>query len=439
MTRRLWVVGLSCLLAVGGCTTPAPELDPQLRTLVESIKAVDDHAHVVATAGDKGYDQLRCDALPPPRSLPMANFRFGPDVPLAWSGLYGFSGDTPSPDVLKALEARKDAARKERGDKYHEWVLDQAGVDIVLANRVAMPASLGARFRWVPYADALLFPLDNTAEKARTPDRAALFGQAEELLGQYLQASQLAAAPPTLDEYLDKVVLPTLERQRKAGAVALKFEAAYLRSLDFRAADRKAAEVVYSRFSRGGVPGADEYRLVQDSLFGAIAAEAGRLGLAVQFHTGSGCGEYFLDDGADPMLLSSVLNDPRLRETSFVLLHGGTPNERHATTLIAKPNVYVDFSVQELLFSPAELARILRPWLETMPERVLFGTDAGPFGPGADWEETTWMGTRRARHALALALSAMVREEAITRERAKEIAERVLRRNALELYHLAPS
>jgi predicted TIM-barrel fold metal-dependent hydrolase len=79
-------------------------------------------------------------------------------------------------------------------------------------------------------------------------------------------------------------------------------------------------------------------------------------------------------------------NDPGLRTTRFVLLHGGSPFERHNTSLIAKPNVWVDTSVLELMFSPAELARTLRPWLEVMPEHVLFGTDAGPFGAGMGWE-----------------------------------------------------
>jgi predicted TIM-barrel fold metal-dependent hydrolase len=434
--NRTLLVGLAVLLAAGGCSrTPEPDA---LVSYIESIPAVDNHAHVVAPAPglDKGYDQLRCDGLPPAQSPPPAGFRFGPEVPAAWLALYGFSGTAPSDDALKALEERKDAARKQRGNRYHDWVLQQAGLDVVLANRVAMSPELGAHFRWVPYADALLFPLDNATGKALNPDRRALFGMAEDLLKQYLAAVGLEAPPTTLDDYLGKVVRPTLERQKKEGAVAVKFEAAYLRPLDFQPADGKAASAVYSRFARGGLPGAADYTLLQDFLFGYVSAEAGRLGLAVHIHTGSGCGEFFTDSGADPMLLTPVLNDPQLRKTNFVLLHGGTPNERHVASLIVKPNVYTDTSVQELLFSPAELARILRPWLEVMPERVMFGTDAGPFGPGADWEETTWIGARHARRALALALNGMVGEGVITGERAKEIADRVLRRNAVDLYRL---
>lgn len=426
-------MGLVCLLPPSGGS--AQDADPKLLSYVESIRAIDDHAHVVAPAPgrDEDYDQLRCEELPPAVSLPPANFRFGPELQAAWKALYAFSGSPGSDEDLKGLDARKNAERGQRGNQYHDWVREQAGLDVVLANRVAMAPGLGSHFLWVPYVDALLVPLDNSAEKARNPDRRALFGMAEQLLGRYLHEVGLAAPPPTLDGYLDQVVLPTLARLKQQGAVALKFEVAYLRALDFQAPDRKAASAVYAR---GGVPGSADYKRLQDLLFHVIAAEAGRLGLAVHIHTGTGCGEYFDDAGADPLLLTPVLNDPELRQTRFVLLHGGMPNERHVASLILKPNVYADTSVLEFFFSPAELARVLRPWLEMMPERVLFGTDAGPFGPGADWEETTWLGSRNARRALALALTGMVKDGVIGEARAKQIADGVLRRNAAQLYHL---
>jgi predicted TIM-barrel fold metal-dependent hydrolase len=156
----------------------------------------------------------------------------------------------------------------------------------------------------------------------------------------------------------------------------------------------------------------------------------------VHFHTGSGCGDFFDDSGADPMLLSPILNDPDLRKTNIVLLHGNPPRERSVSMLILKPNVYTDISVLELLWSPPELARILRPYLETAPEHVMFGTDAGPFAPGLEWEETTIIGSQHARRALAIVLSEMVRDGTITRDRAKEIATLVLRGNAAKLYGL---
>jgi hypothetical protein len=98
--------------------------------------------------------------------------------------------------------------------------------------------------------------------------------------------------------------------------------------------------------------------------------------------------------------------------------------------------VFVDTSVLELEFSPAELARIMRPWLEVMPERVLLGTDADFFGPGMGWVETTWLGTRKVRQALGIVLTEMTNDGVIDQARAKEIAQRVLRGNAADLYHV---
>jgi predicted TIM-barrel fold metal-dependent hydrolase len=246
----------------------------------------------------------------------------------------------------------------------------------------------------------------------------------------------LSRVPPTLDAYVEEAVQTTLRSQKSAGAVAVKFEAAYLRGLDFAPASQDEATRVYAKYAAGGNPTPAEYKTLQDFLFKQIALEAGRLGLAVHFHTGSGCGEFFDDAGADAMLLSPVLNDPELRKTNFVLLHGNQARERSVSVLILKPNVYTDTSVLEFLYSPAELARILRPWLEFMPEHVMFGTDAGPFGPGLDWEETTLMGSQHFRRALALVLTDMVRDGTITRDRAKEIAERVLHGNASQLYKI---
>ena len=51
---------------------------------------------------------------------------------------------------------------KRLGAGYFDWAVQQAGIDVVLANRVVMARELdSAHFKWVPYDDALLFPLSN--------------------------------------------------------------------------------------------------------------------------------------------------------------------------------------------------------------------------------------------------------------------------------------
>ena len=425
------------LVLASACASHDASTDPAIASHVDAVKAIDDHSHAegLERATDKGYDQLRCDELATtPSTLPPAGLRFGPAQQTAMRTLYGIDFANDSASVAK-LQSTAASTRKKNGDNHYTWVLEKAGIQTVLANRTAMAPELKAPlFRWVPYADALMYPLDNSALAAVNPDRKALFRMAEALEHSYLSDLGVAKIPATLDGYVQSVLQATLRRQKAAGAVAVKFEMAYLRSLAIDVVNKTVAAPIYAHYAVSGTPSAADYRALQDYLFKEIALEAGRLGMAVQFHTGAGCGESFDDNGASAMLLAPILNDPELRATRFVLLHGNRPREREIQTLITKPNVYADLSVLEYFLSTQELAQVLRPLLESMPEHVMFGTDAGPFGPGLDWEETTVMGAQQFRKALALALSQLVRDGVVTNARAMQIADQVLHDNAAALY-----
>jgi predicted TIM-barrel fold metal-dependent hydrolase len=131
-----------------------------------------------------------------------------------------------------------------------------------------------------------------------------------------------------------------------------------------------------------------------------------------------------------------VLNDPKLRKTNFVLIHGGLPFAQATSFLLGKPNVYADFSSQTFLTSVRELSQVIRSWLGRFPEKVLFGTDAYPLTTTVGWEEIGWLTNKSARQALALALTEMMNDGEITRERASELARMVMRDNAANLYGL---
>ena len=101
---------------------------------------------------------------------------------------------------------------------------------------------------------------------------------------------------------------------------------------------------------------------------------------------------------------------------------------------MSKPNVYADFSAQTFFTFPRELSEILRNWLESYPDKILFGTDAFSFGPAVDWGEVAWLSNTTARQALALALNGMMNDGEIDRARAMELARMVLHDNAARLY-----
>ena len=133
-------------------------------------------------------------------------------------------------------------------------------------------------------------------------------------------------------------------------------------------------------------------------------------------------------------MLEPLFNDTTLRKTNFVLVHGGWPFAKQAGALLYKPNVYADFSAQTFFRTPHSLAQTLRGWIELAPEKVMFATDAFVMTPEVGWEEVGWLSNRTGRQALALALTAMMRDGEITRPRASELARMVMRDNAAKLY-----
>src|SRR5262245_12408790 len=401
--------------------------DPALLAEIRKIKAIDHHSHpprlVSEGETDDDYDALPCGPLEP--ALPTLAGR--PENPLflaAWKAMYGYKYDDMSEAHVRELMAAKQRVRKEQGDRFPEWVLDQSGIEVELANRVAMARGLKPpRFLWVSFVDALMLPLNNQNLASETPDRKFFYQREEMLLKRYLKDVKLDAVPLTLEQYTSQVVTPTLELQKKNGAVAVKFEAAYLRALDFAPASLADANRIYVRYARGGVLNKAAYTTLQDYLFRYIAAEAGRLQMPVHIHTGAGCGSYFKLSGSDPLLLDSVLNEAELRKTNFVLIHGGAgPFTKQAEFLLMKPNVHADFSEQNWLISTRKLSEVLRDFLEWYPEKIMFGTDLFPGTPEIDWEEIGWQTSEEARESLAIALTGMIEDKQITRERALELA-----------------
>ena len=417
-------------------------VDAALVRYIATIHAIDNHAHPMrplrqGTPADTEFDALPLDGIPPfqvPWRLRLEN----PEWRVAQSALFAIPNRGSDSAFRVSLHARRARELAARGDAYPAWVLDRAGIDVMFANRIAVgPGLTPPRFRWVAFDDALMLPLDTRTEAARSPDTRSLYPKEAILLQRYMREVNVDRLPATLDEYLSRVLRATLERQRRNGAVAVKFEAAYLRPLDFGDADPAEAARIYARYAAGGAPTRAEYKTVQDFLFKEIAREAGRLGMAVHIHALDTFGGFYSSRGSAPHQLEPTFNDSTLRGTSFVLIHGGWPLFAQTQSMLGKPNVYADISMMVLVAEPRELANTLRSWLTAWPEKVLFGTDAFDGGPDQGWEEGVYLGASTARRALALALTGMMRDGEIDRPRAEALARMVLRENAMKLYGTA--
>src|SRR5215813_13691654 len=262
------------LLLLNGAAPVLPQsgVDRNLLSDILKIKAIDNHAHPLKYVApgekpDDEYDALPLEAIPsfplPVRLMP-TNLEFT----RAWHDLYKYSHDDMSEAHVRELMNAKQKVLQERGESFPNWVLDQLNIETMFANRVAMGRGLTAPgFRWVSFVDALIFPLSNEAAKRTSPDYKGFYPAEEKLLKRYVADLQLKALPASLDAYLKTVVTPTLELQKRNGAVALKYEAAYLRKLDFDDPDEARARATYARYVRGGEAPARDYKALQDFLF----------------------------------------------------------------------------------------------------------------------------------------------------------------------------
>jgi hypothetical protein len=168
------------LLVVGLPAGGQQETDVQLLSIINTIKAVDNHSH-----GLPARDPARAVAAPTDplgKSVPFFSVRqreTNPEWIEAWRTLYAYPYRDASPDHAREAFSAKRRLEQEKGTDYPSWILDQAGIEFALINASALGRGQAApRFRWVPYADGFLFPfssIDPTCSSALMPSPAPRF------------------------------------------------------------------------------------------------------------------------------------------------------------------------------------------------------------------------------------------------------------------------
>ena len=408
------------------------QLYQSLLRSIEQIPVFDDHSH-------PGFpDDPDVDAMTsPPGSSPLRIRADNPELIAASKALFGYPYSDFSPEHSRWLVEQKARLKREQGKQYFNHILDKVGIETAIANRVAMPDYLDPkRFLWAFFVDSFLFPLDNTRIRERNADERVYIPLQEKLLQRELRQAGLQSIPQSFDAYL-AFVTKILELNRANGGIAIKFEAAYFRSLHFGDPPRAEAAAVYERYRNGGTPTPSEYTNFQDFIFRHLLREASRLHLAVHIHTAVGIGEFFSLHNGNVLNLENVLRDPRYDSVTFVLLHGGLPYDRQAIWLAARKNVYIDSSLSDMYLYPSEFKNLLKYWLSIYPDKVSFGSDAFPFNETLGAEEAYWLSVKSSREALAAALAELISEHAFSQEQAIKIARGYLHDNAARLYPIA--
>jgi hypothetical protein len=429
------IVACACATASHAQASPYPSADLQktyerLLTQIDKIPIYDNHAHP-GYADDTDVDAM---ASPPDESSMLRLRDDNPEFVAAAKALFGYPYDDLKPEHAKWLAEHKKAAENSGDTKYFDTILDKLNVETCLANRAIMAPYLDtARFHWVFFVDSFLFPFDNAERTASTPDMGVYIPLQEKMLGRYKKQAGISGLPVDLAGY-EEFVRRTLADNQKNGGVAMKFEAAYFRSLYFADPPREKAAAVYDKYHAGGVATPEEYKLFQDYIFRVLIDQAGKLQLPVHFHSAIGIGDYFSLRQGHVLNLENVLRDARYKNVTFVLLHGGWPYEREAGLLTAVKNVYLDTSFQSEMLYPSQFKQVLKQLLVLYPDKMMFGSDAFPFNDALGAEESFWMAVRTSRTALAAALAELVSEGAFSEVKAMELAHLYLHDNAIRIY-----
>ena len=426
--------GCARLVAAQAQPYPAGDVKKTYQRLLKQIEAIpmfDNHAHP-GFADDTDVDAM---ASPPDESATLRVREDNPEFVAGAKALYGYPFNDFQPEHAKWLADKTKAAEQSGDIQYFDDLLKKLNVEVCLANRAMMAPYLDPkRYYWVFFGDSFFYPFDNSAERAGTPDMGVYIPLQEKMLSRFKKQEGLEGLPGDLSGYEEFVRRTMAENQQKHGAVAIKFEAAYFRSLYFSDPPRAHAEAVYNKYRDGGVPTEGEYRQFQDYIFRVILDQAGKLHLPVHFHSAVGIGDYFSLRNGNVLNLENVLRDVRYKNVTFVLLHGGWPYEREAALLTAVKNVYLDTSFQTEMLYPSQFKEVIKQMLTLFPDKVLYGSDAFPFNDALGAEESMWLAARTSRTALAAALAELVEEGALTEAKALELARGYLHDNAVRIY-----
>ncbi len=242
----------------------------------------------------------------------------------------------------------------------------------------------------------------------------------EAAMGRPLQS--LRDLDRALDEHADKA--------KAAGRlVAMKSAIAYRRHLRFDDASFADADRIFERVMQGQTVDAAP---LASWLFHRFVQRAREFDLPVQIHTGTPSHNRLDPTQGDPAGLIPVFQ--RYPTVKFDLFHAGWPFcELMAAIGKSFPNVWLDLCWAWAV-SPVSMERTLDEWLGAVPNNKIlgFGGDTGTPYPTAGY-------AMQARRGIASVLERKVQRGEYDEPTARQVADRLLSRNARELYRMPRS
>jgi len=310
-------------------------------------------------------------------------------------------------DVYGETEVSLDALRRvgeqlgQRDPAYHAQTFDRANIRLALTDVLgwrpdSMTRYLSGALKLSPHM-RLMFPLRLFHVIQSDEPNAHDFGGIQTIGG---WADRHVTS---LDEFLEAVFI-VLRKGKERGAVGLKDQSAYSRSLSYNVVPRCDAERLFNRLLADprNALGWPEAKPLDDFLFHQYMRFARELDLPVQLHTGHMAGVWNRVDKADAGLLTQVLE--LHQGVRFDLFHGNWP-EMGPLLFLGKnyPNVALDCCWLQII-DPLYAEELLRRAVVTIPHTKIHGFG----GDYVDAPEYSAAHLTIAREVIAAALADLV-------------------------------
>lgn len=409
-----------------------------LKKIISEIKIIDNHSHPGCF---KATDELE---MPQDARFPFDDKFSHPSAQAygfdyleelhyeAYEKFYGFSReDINNPEKYEELSQIYESKKANMDDLLSD-IMKAAKVEYVMAN-LAMPKQLYGKenIGILNTVDPLLFPFNNE-HMFEKPFGKIYLKQFEHYLKLYKQKYEFNKDEFTYNEYMN-FVNRVLESLKEEGCLGYKFICAYVRNTYFEKYDENRAEDFFNRAKQGDHKA---YTAFQDCMAWYIFRKAASLDMPIQIHMAmiDGDAEY-----TNPLNLLKFTMDNVTCNTKIVVLHCAYPRFNEMTTLALaaklfhQNHIYIDISGRVMFGNhPKVIAKNIRNWLDypALWSKIIYGSDA-LFG-----ERVIYTASKTARDAVYYALESALNDGLFSEKTAIEIAKKILRNNAIDLYNL---
>lgn len=339
--------------------------------------------------------------------------------------LYGVKEDLLAQDIDRTSSLIQAATA--RGAKWYDFILhEKCNIELCLID-------VGQTTDFEIHLWNSIFPLMNYAKDApetwtyesfQPVFKMDMFAFAYRPAARPAIEQKLGARVSTFAEF-EEILRQRIPALRDSVYVAIKSTLAYFSDLDYSNPDREKAQRAWSK---GENADEEDRRCFRDYVVWLFSEIAGEGKLTFQVHTGTLCcgARYCLKTGPE-QLVKLIRNNP---ETKFDLFHAGYPDIDKAAAIVKNlPNAYLNLNWLPII-SKSTAERYLCEILDIVPaSKITWGGDAV-------YIEEIYAHTRIMREILTAVLGDKLSKGRYDQDLCKEIAIRILRQNAIDLYQL---